>query len=125
MTPFVSKLEIDLDFYDISVQRWPFPWMTRYRVRHHDWLKDETRLLLVKENGDSLQFTRMDRRATIVHANHRLFVESHSVNLVSAVPDSAAVVAEPTTTVVETAVVAEPPPNAAPIESLAEESPHG
>lgn len=110
--PFASKTEIDLDFYDISVQRWPFPWMTRYRVRHHDWLKDETRLLLVKENGDSLQFTRMDRRATIVHANHRAFVESHGANLVSAVPDPAA-------------VVAEPPPNAAPIESLAEEPPHG
>lgn len=65
--------------------------MTRYRVRHHDWLKDETRLLLVKENGDSLQFTRMDRRATIVHANHRLFIESNATNKQETLPAAEAV----------------------------------
>lgn len=102
MTHFASKMEIDLSIsYDIGIQRWIFPWLSRYSAIDHFWSDDEKRLTLVRPNGDSLSFGNMDKRTLKVYANIREFKESQKPVL------------PPTTT-----VVAPPAPEAVPIPDL-------
>lgn len=62
-----------MKFYTIAVQRWPLPWMTRFRAVDHFWSTDELKLTVVDHDGNARSFPRMDRRRVTVFADYRTF----------------------------------------------------